>query len=103
MANILSKNNNNLLERLKEKAVLNRRMHIRYEFEKEIQFRSMSLSYGKTLFDIKPEELEDYFTTNKFVKFDSITKKLTTHKIEGKHNPMIFVRRKILDSIQNID
>jgi hypothetical protein len=38
MANILSKNDNNLLERLKEKAILNRRMHIRYEVEKEIQY-----------------------------------------------------------------
>jgi hypothetical protein len=38
MANILSKKNNKLLERLKEKAILNRRMHIRYEVEKEINY-----------------------------------------------------------------
>ena len=38
MANILSENSNKLLERLKETAILNRRMHIRYEVEKEIQY-----------------------------------------------------------------
>ena len=38
MANILSKNNNKLLKRLKQRSILNRRKHIRYECEREIQY-----------------------------------------------------------------
>ncbi len=38
MANSLGANNNRLLEGIQQRAFLNRRMHIRYELEKEIQY-----------------------------------------------------------------
>ena len=71
--------------------------------EKEIELKKMLLSYGSARFDILPDAINDYFTFNRFVNFNTTTKKLTTKKIDGNLNPMIFVRRKILDSIQNVD
>jgi len=38
MANIVSKNNNNVLEENQQIDFFNRRMHIRYEFEREIHY-----------------------------------------------------------------
>lgn len=73
------------------------------KFKKEIRINEMMLSFGKTTFNIKPEELEKYFTFNKFTEYNSSMNKIKTKKVDGKHNPLIFFRRRILDSIQNIN
>ena len=70
--------------------------------EKEVTINEINLTYGNTKFSITPETIEDYFTHNKFVEINSETHKISTKKMDNKHNPTLFVRRKILDSIQNI-
>lgn len=72
------------------------------ESEKLIELESLSLTFGETKFNIKPETINDYMVFNKFISVDSTTSKITTKKIENKHNPILFFRRKIIDSLQLI-
>ena len=72
------------------------------KYEKEIELNKLTLSYGETKFIIEPETLDDYLVFNKFIDIDTVTNKLTTNKLGNNHNPMVFFRRKILDSLQQI-
>lgn len=70
--------------------------------EKEVELNQLIVTYGATKFTIEPESLSDYLVFNKFIEVDSVTNKLVTKKLGNAHNPMIFFRRKILDSLQYI-
>lgn len=70
---------------------------------KEVTIKSIHLSYGDAIFDIDQNELTDYFTFNKFIEFDSVTNKINTKKVDNALNPLLFLRRKILDSIQKVE
>lgn len=66
---------------------------------KEIEIETIKLSYGKNSTLIKATELADYFTFNKYASLDENTFKVITKKIDGKHSPKMFLKRKILNII----
>jgi hypothetical protein len=69
--------------------------------EKSIEIANMLLTFGETKFKIIPETIKDYMVLNKFINIDSITSKIVTKKVDNGHNPILFFRRKIIDSLQN--
>lgn len=71
--------------------------------EKDVEIKTASLSYGETKFIINSDQLNEFFTFNKFIEYNSETKILETKRKDNRLNPTLYVRRKILDSIQNID
>ncbi|MCF6279453.1 MAG: hypothetical protein L3J14_03815 [Flavobacteriaceae bacterium] len=66
---------------------------------KTIEVKSIYISYADTEFNIPSQELNNYFTFNKFVDYNAETGQIQTKKIAGKHNPLMFFRRKILDKL----
>lgn len=70
---------------------------------KDVKITKSTLSYGETEFVVTPEEFNDFYTFNRFIDYNEETQTLQTKKIGNQYNPMLFVRRKILDSIQNIN
>jgi hypothetical protein len=71
--------------------------------EKDVEIKTASLSYGDTKFIINTDQLNDFFTFNKFIEYNSETKTLQARRKDNRLNPTLYVRRKILDSIQYID
>lgn len=71
--------------------------------EKEIVLDNILLSYGNTRFEIASENVMEYFTTNRFVSYNEENNTLVVKKIDNKLNPLLMVRKKILDSIQNVN
>ncbi|HLT54042.1 MAG TPA: hypothetical protein VKZ97_09125 [Flavobacteriaceae bacterium] len=69
--------------------------------EKKVTVKSILLTYNETEFNVTPDKVEEYFTLNKFVEYNPESGILTTKKVEGNHNPLLFVRKKILDSISS--
>jgi hypothetical protein len=67
---------------------------------KEVTIKNIKLTYGNAIFNIQQNELIDYFSYNQFIDYDAETYKLTTKKVDNNLNPLLFLRRKILDSIQ---
>jgi hypothetical protein len=73
------------------------------EKTKEVTIKNIKLSYGDTKFDITSDNIENYFTFNKFIEYDASSKVIRTKRVDNLHNPLLFLRMKILDSIQNIN
>lgn len=69
---------------------------------KEITIKSITLSYGDLNYDIKPEAVLDFFYTNDFISFDDTSKTFKTKEVNGKHNPILFLRKLYIDKIQGI-
>lgn len=69
---------------------------------KEVEVKYISIEYGDTFFDIPSDKVNDYFTLNKFIEYSPETGIIKTKKVDGQHNPLMFVRRKILDSLSNL-
>lgn len=67
--------------------------------EKEIVIEYINLSYGNNSIEIKPEDIGEYFTLNKFIELDSISNNLRTYKRDGGLNPAIVLSRKVLNNL----
>ncbi|MEZ4801579.1 MAG: hypothetical protein R2797_02320 [Gelidibacter sp.] len=70
---------------------------------KEVTIKNINLSYGDAVFNIHQNEIQNYFSFNKFIEYDSIANTIKTKKVDNALNPLLFLRRKILDSIQKVD
>lgn len=70
---------------------------------KEVIIRNIDFSYGDAVFHVGEKEVSNYFSFNKFIEYDSITNTIKTKKVDNNLNPLLFLRRKILDSIQKED
>ena len=68
---------------------------------KQIRINQIDISFGNTKFVVTPDNIEDYFTTNKFVEYDKEAQLFQTKSVDGKHNPMIFLRKKFLTQLEN--
>jgi hypothetical protein len=66
---------------------------------KEIEISSIDFTYGTNTISIKGTQLNNYFSINKFVKHDSITGKLITQYIEGKHYPAMTLNRSVINTL----
>lgn len=70
---------------------------------KQVTIKKINLSYGPAVFNIEQKEIPKYFAFNKFIEYDSVNGIIKTKKVENNLNPLLFLRRKILDSIQKIE
>jgi len=66
---------------------------------KSVEIKRIHISYGEAEFDISSQDLNNYFTFNKFISYNVETGVLQTKKIEGKYNPLMFLRKKIIDKL----
>ena len=69
---------------------------------KEVKINSIKLTYGDLNYNIPSDAVLDYFNTNNFVDYDETSKTFKTKKVEGKHNPILFLRKLYIDKIQGI-
>ena len=67
--------------------------------EKIIDINYINISFGDNEVNILPENLKTYFTFNKYIKYDSINKKLVTFKNENTHNPTLILNRNIIQEL----
>ncbi len=68
---------------------------------KEVKIKSVVISIGDLLYDIGPKDLMTYFRPNKFINYDEDAGILKTSMIDGKHNPVIFLRKPYVDKIES--
>lgn len=66
---------------------------------KTIEIKNMNVSFGDSEFSIQGTELNDYFTFNKFLEYNPENGLITTNLVDGKLNPIMFFRRKIIDQL----
>lgn len=67
---------------------------------KEIELPSIEVSYGSNKLSILASELSTYFDFNEFIEQDPTTFKLRTKKVEGKHNPTIYLKQQYIRELQ---
>ena len=66
---------------------------------KEVEIESIELSFGSNTKSIKASDLSKNFTMNKYISFDETTFRITTQRVEGKHNPTITLKKTILNKL----
>lgn len=80
--------------------------NISYDFQlnlgnkipKEVEIISIDLFYGGNSIHVTPQNINDYFAVNnKYVQYDTLTNKLNTIKVEGKHFPSVVLRKDALN------
>lgn len=64
--------------------------------ERKFEFEWIRISYGKREIEIYPEDLTQYFTLNEFIVQNPISLELETKKINGKYNPLLFLKKEYL-------
>jgi hypothetical protein len=69
---------------------------------KEVKINSINLSFGDLNYNIESEAVLDFFYTNRFVDYDETSKTFKTKRVDGKHNPILFLRQLYIDKIQGI-
>ncbi|MEZ4856884.1 MAG: hypothetical protein R2812_10470 [Gelidibacter sp.] len=67
---------------------------------KDIQIKSIEISFGPNKIFIDPEDLTQYFNFNEYIFQDSDTYVLHTQQIDGKHNPIIYLKSEYLGELQ---
>ncbi len=69
--------------------------------EKEVKINNVDISIGSLSYQINSNNLITYFRPNKFVDYDDESGALKTKTVDGKHNPMIFLRKRYVDKIES--
>lgn len=67
--------------------------------EKSIEIKGVKITYGEVSYDVSPQEMNNYFNFNKYIKYNSEKGIMTIKKDNGKLNPLMFFRRKIVVSL----
>jgi len=75
-------------------------IHLGKKHEKEVKINSISISAGSLTYQIDSKNLITYFRPNRFVNYDQESGTLKTKTIDGKHNPMIFLRKSFVEKIE---
>ena len=68
---------------------------------KTIEIESINFNYDNKTVAIDASKLKEHFLFNKFVEIDSVTHKIVTKKVEGKHFPVITLKNKYLKQLMN--
>jgi len=69
---------------------------------KEVKINNIKLSYRDLNYNIESDAVLDYFKTNKFLEYNETSKVFKTKKVNGKHNPILILRKIYIDKIQGI-
>lgn len=67
--------------------------------EKTVQVNTIKIYTNKAEFLISSNVLHNYFTFNKFIDYDAEHGVLKTKGLDGKYNPTMFLRKKIIDKL----
>ena len=67
---------------------------------KEVQIQKLRLSYGENTIEVTIDNIENYFSLNKFIELDKEERVLRTKKIDGAHNPILFSRKSIINLLK---
>lgn len=67
--------------------------------EKEVEIIEATIEFDTLSYKISKENVLDYFTLNPYVDFDEKSNMLITKKVNDKHYPKLFIKRKFLDQI----
>lgn len=68
---------------------------------KEVEIVSVVVTYGKKSFNISSvEDLDKYLAFNKFIDINGTSKTITTKRVEGALNPVIYFRRSFIDMLK---
>lgn len=68
---------------------------------KKLEIKSIMVSYGNKRIDIKtPEDMDKYLTFNKFIDRDSTSTILKTKTVDGRHNPLINLKRNLINALK---
>ena len=66
---------------------------------KQIVFDNIILEYEATKVVINGKDLDKYFNTNKYIKYNSEASSLETMKIDGKHSPTLTLRQQVIKKL----
>lgn len=67
--------------------------------EKIVEFNGMEFSYGSKSILVTKSNFNKFLNTNKFVVLENDGFVFSTKTINGKHNPAIIARKRLLDSL----
>jgi hypothetical protein len=68
--------------------------------QKEIELNNIELSYGVNTIQITTSNFNKYLRYNQFIDFNEDTFSLKTKRDKGKHNPVIFARKTLIDFLK---
>ena len=60
---------------------------------KKVKIENITLNYKDVVFKIEGSKLDQFFTFNKFIKYDAATSTIQTMKVDGKHTPSMTLRK----------
>lgn len=66
---------------------------------KELDIKSIDITYGANSVTINSSQLGEYFSFNKYVEQDSESMKIKTKKVEGKHHPLMRLKPKVITQL----
>ena len=67
--------------------------------EKVVTIETINISYGKNSLSIESSKLKDFFFFNKFISQDEATSEIKTKKVDGKHSPIMFIKKKAITEL----
>ena len=68
---------------------------------KKVEIENVFVSYGQNQVNIKtPQEMEEYLNFNKFIDRDPSSTTLQTKKVDGRHNPIINLKRSLINLLK---
>lgn len=68
--------------------------------EKTVEIEYIMLSYGDQSQLVTAAQMEEFFVLNKFITLDD-QGRLKTQRVDGRHNPTIIAKRKLLGQLMN--
>lgn len=66
---------------------------------KKIQFIETKVSYGNVEFIATPYNIKEFFYLNQYVDYNPEDGVLQTKEIEGKHNPIMYLKKDVVDKL----
>ncbi|WP_223032323.1 hypothetical protein [Hanstruepera marina] len=61
--------------------------------EKEVKLSNIKFSYGDKNINVTQDEMNKYLTFNRFTSYNKDTNIITTKKVGGKLNPVVFLKK----------
>ena len=71
------------------------------KYEKVVKINRITIKFDALQYDMDSDNIMDYFVLNPYVEFDSISKSFITKTVNNKHQPKLFLRKRIIDQISN--
>lgn len=66
---------------------------------KIVEIESITFNYDNKVVSVNSDKLKKHFVFNKFVVLDSVSNKIITQKVDGKHFPIITLKNKYLKQL----